>query len=155
MGEIVIVDTTILLNFLNVPGRNEKREAVLTEFEQCTEEGAILLVPLGAILETGNHIARLRSGDQRWKYAKAFRDKIVNKALEDNEPPWDLVPLPDREQLKSWLNGFPDSVTNSSSSLVDLSIIKEWEAACQRHPLSRVRIWSLDDHLKGYKHEPG
>ncbi len=29
MGEIVIVDTSILLNVLNVPGRNGQREVVL------------------------------------------------------------------------------------------------------------------------------
>lgn len=65
MGEIVIVDTSILLNVLNMPGRNEQREAVLTELEQCIDDGATLLLPLGAVLEIGNHIARLANGNQR------------------------------------------------------------------------------------------
>ena len=151
MGEIVIVDTSILLNILDVPGFNQDREVVLGQFEQCIDRDATLLVPLGVVLEAGNHIAQL-GGNKRRHHAKKFRDQM-GKALA-GEAPWNLVPLPDHTQLNGWLNDFPDSVTRKIG-LVDLSIIKEWEAARQRHSLSRVRIWSLDDHLKGYDHKPG
>ena len=152
MGEIVIVDTSILLNVLNVPGRNEQREAVLTELKQCIDDGATLLLPLGAVLETGNHIARLANGNQRRTGAKVFQDRITEALA--GEAPWDLVPLPDRNQLRNWLNEFPDFAAREVG-LVDLSIIKAWDAARERHPSSRVRIWSLDKHLQGYDHKPG
>lgn len=152
MGEIVIVDTSILLNVLDVPGFNQDRETVFETFEQYIEEEATLLIPLGAVLETGNHIAQLSNGNQRWCYAKAFRDQI-KKAL-TGEAPWNLVPLQDLEQLKSWLNEFPESA-KGKVGLVDLSIINAWKAERKRHPLSHVRIWSLDDHLQGYHHKPG
>jgi hypothetical protein len=39
-------------------------------------------------------------------------------------------------------------------SLADLSIIKEWERNCALHPMSRVRVWSLDSDLAGYDRAP-
>ena len=152
MGVIVIVDTSILLNILDVPSFNQDREVVLGQFEQYIDQDATLLVPLGVVLEAGNHVAQLDDGNKRWRHAKKFQDQM-GKALA-GEAPWNLVPLPDHEQLNSWLNEFPDSASRKAG-LVDLSIIKAWEAARRRHSLSHVRIWSLDDHLKGYDHEPG
>lgn len=152
MGEIVIVDTSILLNVLNVPNFNRDRQVVLEQFRQCINRNATLLVPLGAVLEAGNHVAQLGDGNKRWHHAKRFRDQM-GKALA-GEAPWALVPLPDREQLKDWLQEFPDSAKRKAG-LVDLSIIKAWQGACKRHPLSPVRIWSLDKDLQGYDYNPG
>lgn len=151
MGEIVIIDTSILLNVLRVPGFNQDRQVVFEQFKQGIEEEATLLIPQGAVLETGNHVAQLNNGNQRRRYAKGLRDQI-KKALA-GEAPWNLVPLRDPEQLKNCLNEFPESAERKVG-LVDLSIIKMWEAERKQHPLSRVRIWSLDDHLQGYDHQP-
>lgn len=158
MEEIVIVDTSILLNVLDVPGRNQNRKSVFRDFEACISRKATFLVPLGVVLETGNHIARISDGNKRRKHAEAFRDEMVN-AVNANalagDSPWSLILLRDSEQLLTWLNGFPDEATRGIG-LVDLSIIREWEAACKRHSLSRVRIWSLDkNHLAGYDRKPG
>jgi len=57
-----------------------------------------------------------------------------------------------------WLGAFPDMAMRSKSakkfregvSLADLSIIKEWERNCRLHPMSRVRVWSLDSDLSCY-----
>ena len=152
MGEIVIVDTSILLNILDVPSFNQYREVVFEQFEQCIDRDATLLVPLGVVLESGNHIAQLGDGNKRRHHAKKFRDQM-GKALA-GEAPWNLVPLPDHKQLNGWLNAFPD-FAQGKVGLVDLSIIKEWEAACQRHSLSHVRIWSLDADLEAYDRRPG
>ena len=151
MGKILILDTSILLNVLDVPGFNQDRETVLQEFEDYINEKAIFLVPLGVILETGNHIAQLANGNRRRKFAKKFQVE-TRKALE-GELPWTPVPLPDTNQLGSWLDEFPGSA-KGGVGLVDLSIIKAWEVACRKHPLSRVCIWSLDKHLQGYDQVP-
>ena len=42
MPPVVIVDTTVFLNFLNVPGCNQNRDAVLARFSQLLDEGANL-----------------------------------------------------------------------------------------------------------------
>ena len=65
MPPIIIVDTSVLLNVLDVPGFNQDRNAVLDEFGELVDAGASLLLPMGAVFETGNHIADVRDGRQR------------------------------------------------------------------------------------------
>ena len=151
MPPIIIVDTSILLNVLNVPGFNQDRDAVLNRFRELVEARANLLLPMGAVFETGNHIAQLPDGQQRREYAEVLRDE-VRKALE-GQAPWTPIQLPDAAQLADWLQGFPDSAMRGAG-MVDLSIIKAWERTCAQHPAHRVEIWSLDRHLTGYDRIP-
>ena len=133
-----IVDTSVLLN-------------VLDRFGELLDAGASILLPLGAVFETGNHIADVPDGRQRRRYAAAFTDQ-VQRALK-REAPWTLAPLPDADQLLGWLDTFPDEAMKRLG-MVDLSIRKEWERACGQHPHRRVVIWALDQHLAGYDRIP-
>ena len=151
MPHVVIVDTTVLLNILNVPGRNGDREDVIADLGRLLEEGANLLLPMGAVFETGNHIARLPDGNLRREYAEVFRDE-VEKALSGSAP-WVPAELPSAHEVASWLAGFPEYAVREIS-MVDLSIIHAWKRAHARHPRHRVRIWSLDDDLAGYDSRP-
>lgn len=156
MPDVVIVDTSVLLNVLDVPRRNQDRDAVLAEFDALVEREVSLLLPMAALFETGNHIARLSNGRQRRRHAARFCDR-VGEALED-EAPWALVPLPEPADLAQWLGEFPDHVMRGQPErgpgMSDLSIIKAWKAACTRHPNRRVRIWSFDGDLQGYDRHP-
>ena len=147
MSDVVIVDTSVFLNVLDVPAFNQNRDEILDQFERLLGAGNSLLLPMAAIFETGDHITDLSDGRLRRRYAERFRSQ-VRKAL-NGEAPWTLIPLPDSEQLYGWLEGFPDHAMRGVG-LSDLSIIKAWEAACARHQTRRVRIWSLDQHLQGY-----
>ena len=60
MLDIVIVDTSVFLNVLDVPGFNQDREADLARFRELIEAGANLLLPIAAIFEAGNHIAQTK-----------------------------------------------------------------------------------------------
>ena len=125
---------------------------VLDRFGQLVDDGANLLLPMGAVFETGNHIADVRDGRQRRLYASVFTDQ-VRKAL-NGEAPWTLAPLPDADQLvRDWLDTFLDDAMRGLG-MVDLSIKKEWERACSQHPHRRVLIWALDRNLAGYDRVP-
>ena len=160
MSDIVIVDTSVLLNGLDIPGRNQDREDVFEEFGALVDGGASLLLPMAGVFETGNHIARLRNPEKRRHHAKCFCDQ-VRKALKD-EAPWTLVPLPELADLAQWLDKFPNHVNErytkggrakGGPDMSDLSIIEACEAARARHSRRRVvRIWSLDGDLQGYGH---
>ncbi len=76
MSGIVIVDTSVFLNVLDVPGFNQDREADLSQFSDFIEAGANLLLPIAAIFEAGNHIAQLADGQQRRRYAETFKDRV-------------------------------------------------------------------------------
>lgn len=151
MPPIVIVDTSVLLNVLAIPGFSQDRDAVLDRFGELVDAGASILLPLGAVFETGNHIADVPDGRQRRRYATAFADQ-VRRALK-REAPWTLAPLPDTDQLMGWLDTFPNDATEGLG-MVDLSIKKEWERACSQHPHRRVLIWALDQHLRSYDRAP-
>lgn len=69
---VVIVDTSVLLNLLDVPGRNQGRDAALRRFEELLDAEVNLLLPVAAIFEAGNHIARLPDGRQRRGHAQRF-----------------------------------------------------------------------------------
>lgn len=148
MSAIVLVDTSILLNVLDVHGRNQDREAVLQAFSAHIEQNDHLLLPMAAIVETGNHIAQVAEGDKRRSAAQRFLAEI-RKALQ-GEAPWRPVNFPSNEQVLNWLNDFPDRAT-TGIGFGDLSIIKEWEACCTRHPMSNVKIWTLDSDLQGFE----
>ena len=53
MSSIVLLDTSVLLNVLDVPGRNQQRDAILTELELLIDSAAHLFIPMAAIIETG------------------------------------------------------------------------------------------------------
>ncbi|MBN2495169.1 MAG: hypothetical protein JXR96_11295 [Deltaproteobacteria bacterium] len=158
MSAIVLLDTSIYLNILDVPGSNQDRSEVLDEFKARIERGDNFLLPLATILETGNHIADLQDGNHRFAFAERLL-LDVKKAME-GQAPYRPTRFPDREVFMGWLKDFPEYVKRSGReqregiSLSDLSIIKEWEATRSMNNMRRTQIWSLDSHLAGYDFVP-
>ena len=148
---VVIVDTGIFLNLLNVPAYNQHSNAVRECFGEFAKKRADFELPIATVIESGNHIAQLSNGGDRRRFAETF-SRQVRRALEA-ESPWTLTPLPNETQLHEWLAGFPDAAMRELS-LGDLSIVEAWKAACQRRPFRRVRIWSLDEGLQGHDRIP-
>lgn len=146
MSAIVIVDTSVLLNILDVPGRNQHREEVLAELGKLIEAGDHLFIPMAAVVEVGNHIAQLGNGAQRRAAAERFVGE-VRKALAD-QAPWKPINFPSNEAVLGWLKGFPDAAMQGLG-MGDFSIKKEWEDLCAKYKLSRVRVWALDGDLVG------
>ena len=129
MADVVIVDTTVFLNLLNVPDWNDDREDVYRTFQRFFDAGATLLLPLATVFETGGHIADVKNGGNRRRFAKVFCEE-VNKALR-RESPWVLVPPPDDVLLEKWLHHFPDFAMQGIS-LSDLSQIELWKSLCKK-----------------------
>lgn len=148
---VVLIDTSVFCNIVPVPGRDQDKDAVMTEFENLINDGTTLLLPMTAVLETGNHIAQLTNGGQRRKTATTFC-KRVREAIDGNAP-WTPTPFWEIDAMKLWLNEFPDAAMREKG-MGDLSIIKEWERQCEFNQARRVRIWSLDGDLAGYDREP-
>jgi hypothetical protein len=119
--------------------------------EYLGDEATSLLLPMAAIIETGNHVARLANGNQRRRFARIFVDQ-VEKAF-NGDAPWRPTQIMEPSEMLEWLGQFPDRAMRGTG-MADLSIIRGWESACTRHPGHRVMIWSLDDHLSGYDRDP-
>jgi len=141
-----IVDTSILLELLNVPGFVAQHHALLAEFAERQKREHFLL-PLVVLIETGNHIAHVPDGAARRKAAEVFVAFAV-EAL-DGELPFVPTPSPARDQMLTWLKDFPDRAM-AGVGLADRSLIALWEEQRELQPKRRVYIWSLDQHLLGY-----
>ena len=55
---ICLLDTSVFVEFLNVPNMNTRHAEICDELKQKIRDGEIQFLPLATILETGNHIAQ-------------------------------------------------------------------------------------------------
>lgn len=148
MRTIYLVDTTIFLNVLDIPGFNQDKGDIINRLGQLFRDSSVnLLLPMAAIIETGNHIAHLPSGGNRRRFAQKYVDQVKLALL--GEAPWTLTQNLQFSEMIQWIDEFPDHAMRKVG-MGDLTIIKEWELACGRHPNDNVTIWSLDAGLQGY-----
>lgn len=143
---IWIVDTSVFLNVLNVPGRNQQRDGVLNSFKERVENKDSFLLPFASIVETGNHVAHL-DGNNRFRFAQLFKEE-VRRTIEGSSP-WKPMDFPEKNHVLNWLVDFPENAAKGIG-LADHSMIKQWERHRDLMPQYSVRIWSLDSHLQGY-----
>ena len=144
---IWLIDTSVLLNVIDVPNFNQERTFILSQFKERIKHGDTFLLPYAAIVETGNHIAQLK-GDYKFIYANKFVFQV--KAALNGNSPWKPLKFPTYEDLNHWLDGFP-KYSSEGIGFADYSMIKEWEDQKVLFPAFSVRIWSLDKGLQGYE----
>ena len=144
MSAICLIDTSILVEILNVPRMAGRHEDVFSELSTKIRNEETLFLPMATILETGNHIAQKGDGNQRRSCAQKFVSQ-VQRAL-NGESPFKPISFLTENQLQQWLNEFPESAMRGSG-LGDLSIIHDFNRMCEQNPRRRVYIWSLDEHL--------
>lgn len=148
------IDTSVFLNIINVPGRNQQHDEVMKELKELLsqkDENAFIL-PFATIIETGNHIAHCSDGNQRRKAAEKFTE-CIEKTI-NNKASWQyygnqLTP----EDLKQICMEFPDFAMRGEG-FGDLSIIRAYEKYKDETPaIHKIRIWSVDKHLKDHYEE--
>lgn len=87
MSEIVLLDTSVYLNVLDVPGFNQRRDDVLNAFAGRVQNSDYFLLPMATIWETGDHIADLTDGHRRRHFAQVLVEQV--RAAFNNEAPYD------------------------------------------------------------------
>ena len=151
MKAVAIVDTSVFCNILNIPRKNSDRAVIMQRLKHFLNQETNLLLPMAAIYETGNHIAQIQDGGNRRRFAELFSQQ-VRKAIQ-GEAPWQVMQLPDVEEVGEWLNDFPNSAMRGAG-IGDLSMIKEWERMIRKAPSYKIFIWSIDSDLQGYEYTP-
>jgi hypothetical protein len=155
---ICLIDTSILCEILQVPNKCGNHREVYAQMEQKIKvKKERLLLPVSAILETGNHIGQNGDGRQRRATAENFV-VLIQQAIR-GETPFTTTPFLNREDLEEWLAELPDWAMRTDdkgkgSGLADLTIVKEWARQCALNPGWRVYIWSTDGHLSSYDRRP-
>lgn len=156
MSSICLIDTSVFLNLMDVPNRNNDKAQVQDDFKTYALEGCTFILPMATIIETGNHIAQNGDGNIRRQTASRFVAYI--KLAFTNKAPFRLSELPDSQEILTWIDEFPDHAgrnksstkTTEGTSFGDLSIIKEYEKCLKLFSMSEVFIWSLDSDLQQY-----
>jgi len=154
MREVEFVDTSVLLNILDVPGKNQDRERVVEELPEKNARGVQLVIPVSAVIETGNHITNLPDGHSRRVCAERF-EKLLS-AVARGAVPWAMHQLPwgDRflEKLCLGVAGTGSFVDCATQGLGcgDLAILVERELFLERSAVNTARVWTLDEQLAAY-----
>ncbi len=147
------VDTSIFLNLLDVPGFSQDRERVVDDFRAKQKSGSLIL-PVAAVIETGNHVAQLKNGLARREAARKFGDALL--LVSDGRAPWELNSSKwDDDFLHRLVSGGMTGLTLVEHAIRgvgcgDLSILVEREIYRERTGLSDVRIWTLDAKLAAH-----
>jgi len=151
MSAICIIDTSVFVEILNLPQMAKTNESVLKELEKKIQHGEKLFLPMATILETGNHIAKNGSGDQRRQCAERFVKQLKKVLM--GKTPFNPIRYLNKEDMQKWISEFPESAM-CGIGLGDLSIIQDWKRMCEQFQGYQVYIWSLDQHLQGHNKGP-
>ncbi|ATP91834.1 hypothetical protein ACK3YS_07205 [Aeromonas caviae] len=160
MSSVCIIDTSVFLNLINVPGRNQNMAKVAADFMNYVNLETTFILPMATIIETGNHIAQNGDGGTRRETAMRFCEAVTG-AFNGNAP-YRPSEFPRNDVVLSWINKFPDlagknkspTKTNEGTSFGDLSIIEEYNSCVSKFYMSEVFIWSLDSDLTNFHHIP-
>lgn len=158
MTGVVFLDTSVLLCVLDIPGKNQGREAVVSEFtDLATTPGNTLILPAAAVIETGNHIAQLADGGMRRQRMEAL-SKILDQSAKA-QAPWVVGNANwDSEFIQILIDGSADGSIPNLVELAtrkvgvgDASILHEartFRSATDTPSGQSIRIWTLDDGLR-------
>jgi hypothetical protein len=148
------IDTSILRELIQVPGKHNQHEEVNAEFHKKAKAGEQFVIPITAVIETGNHIAHAKTGDRRTAATK-LKNFLLSAANRLN--PWVLHEVEwGQDFLERFLGGdstgsdFVDLAGNAQMGGGDFSILVERDAFRQKSNGLDVRIWTLDKGMGAY-----
>lgn len=151
---VTFVDTSVLCNILDVPMMCESSAAVKAEAGTRLAAGERFVLPVTAVIETGNHIANVKQGDRR---AAAERFVRLIESVRAGAPNWVLHEIEwDDAFLAALCAGsttgqpFVDLAGHGLLGAGDVAILVERDRFKARSAHLDVRIWTLEATLGAY-----
>lgn len=153
--KVTFIDTSVLCELLEVPGKSQRSAEVQAELVVREAGGERFVIPVTAVIETGNHIAQA-ARDRR---AAAERMVRLLRAARGSEVPYIFNELSwDDELLDALCRGdsteqtFVDLAGNGLMGAGDVAILVERDRFVARTGYSRqeVRIWTLEAVMGAY-----
>lgn len=156
MKKVLIIDTSIMCVWLQVPGMetcdpDDNRwtyERISEKIKNEQNDGVTFILPMATIIETGNHIAHANGN----RYEAAVRLTDIIKGSANEESPWaaftEQNDLWDKDGLVSLAERWKDTAAGGQS-LGDASIV---DVANYYAAMSfEVEILTGDEGLKAYE----
>ncbi len=148
---VTMVDTSVLCELLQVPGKsNPARSAdVRAEVDRRWHEGERFVIPITAVIETGNHIAQADGN----RYDVAGRLVRLLRVAISEESHWRVLQTRlGAEFLTSLCAG--DSTGQSLATLAaarvgagDIAILVERDQFLATTAIRNVQVWTFDEGL--------
>ena len=158
MSRVVFVDTSVLDEILEVPGKCQRPTEIKEEFAARVRRNETLVIPASALIEAGNHVAQA-GGDRRGaavRYAELLQQLVLQSA------PWRANSLQvDLDFLTAVRDGagtgqsLTDLLANRQLGGGDLGILVEAAQFARASYGFTVEIWTLDTTLAGYARAQG
>jgi hypothetical protein len=157
---VVFIDTSVLCNFLRIPGKAQHGDTVHNDYQRRRAAGDTFVLPLATVIETGNHIEQLQEslGHERRRCAEDLT-RILRLVASGSEP-WVLVETEwNRELLEQFCDGgtsnpstpsFTEAATQGALGGGDLAILIERSRFARRVAEQDVQIWTYDQQLDAW-----
>jgi len=154
MRRVELVDTSILVEILNVPGKNANRRRVVAQLGEKDRDASVsLMLPTAAVIETGNHIHHVPDGHARRGCAQNFARILALTIAGD--APWTLLnarwDAPLLDAIRSGAGTGMDLVEHATKQCLscgDLSVVAERDEYRRRVSKGiKVVIWTVDEKM--------
>jgi hypothetical protein len=151
-ARVTFIDTSVLCELLQVPGRCGQHEDIRAEFLLRSDKGERFVIPITAVIETGNHIAQ--AGGNRRQAAQRFVALLAAAGSADapftvHRAHWDdqfLVEL-----CAGNATGQPlVELANAGMGAGDVAILVERDRFKRDSAYTDVRVWTLDKALSAH-----
>jgi len=163
VARVRFVDTSVLVELLEVPGKCQKPDETRAELERLLNDGHTLVLPITTVIETGNHIEQIAVGhgaarrDCAERYVRLLRaiaaEKLRGWVL--HAVAWDermLTKLCDGVSLPGAgpTGSFVELAGRGTLGAGDLAILAECELYADRTAGVEVGVWTYDNDLAAY-----
>lgn len=129
---IRFIDTSVMLNLLEVPNMCNDKLLVKQQWKDCLEAKDNLIMPIATIIETGNHIAHIPNGNVRRAIAGRFGEFLRKTA--EGEAPWQLYGVKDMKDELMYMASHIEEYATREVGIGDMSIIYAYEHYIEENP---------------------
>lgn len=153
MLSVVFIDTNILCNLIPVPGRNQNEREVREEMVARLKSKQQFILPITAVIETGNFIAQLSNGRERLQTAAKLEE--ILRFICAGKAPWVLHDVAwNQTFLEHFLDGAGTGMTYTQHAQNkvgggDLCILTERQQYQARTRIT-PEVWTLDGGLSAH-----
>lgn len=154
MTTVTIVDTSVLCELLQVPGKCDPARSaeVASEMNRRWDAGERFVIPITAVIETGNHIAQCDGN----RYEAAGRLVRMLRQATSAESPWRVLQTRlGADFLEALCRG--DSTGQTLEALAaakvgagDVAILVERDQFLATTAVRNVQVWTFDEGLSAF-----
>jgi hypothetical protein len=91
MRQLQLLDTSVVVELLQVPGEGSRYASTVAEFDKRSIPPIELQMPVATIVEAGAHVGRIVDGYERRSCAGRFMTMVQNTVT--RVAPWSFTPL--------------------------------------------------------------